>query len=64
LHRPLPSSEWRTGSPSATTTIDGKQIRTGPEIGGVIKQSALDSSPGGRARCATQGAPNVPAHHD
>jgi arylsulfatase len=34
------------GSPSATTTIDGKQLpRPDPPFGGVIKQSAVDSTP-------------------
>jgi hypothetical protein len=36
------------GSPSATTTIDGKQIPPPPpKFGGVIKDSAKDSTPGG-----------------
>jgi hypothetical protein len=34
------------GSPSATTTIDGKQIPPPPpKFGGVIKESAKDSKP-------------------
>jgi arylsulfatase len=31
------------GSPSATTTISGKQIPPPPKFGGVIKESAKDS---------------------
>jgi hypothetical protein len=35
-----------TGSPSATTTIDGKQIPAPPpKFGGVIKEDAKDSKP-------------------
>ena len=34
------------GSPSATTTIDGKQLPApDPKFGGVIKQDALQSKP-------------------
>jgi Sulfatase len=49
-------------SPSATTTIDGKQIPPPPEkFGGVIKESAKDSSPWWPPRVVPpKGAPNVP----
>ena len=38
------------GSPSATVTIDGKQLPPPPmpKFGGVIKEKASESSPGGR----------------
>ena len=37
------------GSPGATTTIPGKQLPAPePEFGGVIKDDALNRSPGGR----------------
>jgi len=37
------------GSPSATTTIDGKQLPApDPKFGGKIEQDALKSKPGGR----------------
>jgi hypothetical protein len=37
------------GSPSATVTIDGKQLPPPPlKFGGVIQQSAKDSKRGGR----------------
>jgi hypothetical protein len=37
------------GSPSATMTLDGKQLPPAPmPFGGVIKESAKDSSPTGR----------------
>jgi arylsulfatase A-like enzyme len=49
------------GSPSATTTIDGKQIPAPPEkFGGVIKPSYLDSTPWWPSRIVPpKGAPNV-----
>jgi hypothetical protein len=49
------------GSPSATTTIDGKQLpRPDPPFGGVIKQSAVDSTPWWAPRIVPpKGAPNV-----
>ena len=49
------------GSPSATTTIDGKQIPAPPlKFGGVIKQSAKDSTPWWPPRIVPpKGAPNV-----
>src|ERR1700690_1564797 len=49
------------GSPSATTTIDGKQIPPPPPIfGGVIKPSAKDSTPWWPPRVVPpKGAPNV-----
>ncbi len=49
------------GSPSATTTIDGKQIPPPPlQFGGVIKESAKDSTPWWPPRVAPpKGAPNV-----
>ena len=37
------------GSPSATTTITGKQLPPpDPKFGGVIKEKASESRPGGR----------------
>src|SRR5271157_192585 len=49
------------GSPSATTTIDGKQIPPPPpKFGGVIKESAKDSKPWWPPRVVPpKGAPNV-----
>jgi arylsulfatase A-like enzyme len=49
------------GSPSATTTIDGKQIPAPPpKFGGVIKPSYLDSTPWWPPRIVPpKGAPNV-----
>jgi len=49
------------GSPSATTTIEGKQLPPPPQkFGGVIKESAKDSRPWWPPRIvAPKGAPNV-----
>ena len=49
------------GEPSATTTIDGKQIPPAPmQFGGVIKESAKDSKPWWPPRVVpAKGAPNV-----
>ena len=49
------------GSPSATTTINGKQIPAPPpKFGGVIKESAKDSTPWWPPRVVPpKGAPNV-----
>src|SRR5271168_1587167 len=49
------------GSPSATTTLDGKQLPPlPPEFGGVIKEAAADSTPWWAPRVVPpQGAPNV-----
>ncbi len=50
------------GSPSATTTIDGKQLPPpDPKFGGVIKDNAaaVESRGGRRASCRPRGAPNV-----
>src|SRR5271170_5030966 len=49
------------GSPSATTTIDGKQLPPpSPPFGGVIKPSALDSTSWWAPTVAPpKGAPNV-----
>jgi arylsulfatase len=48
------------GTPGATTTIDGKQLPPPPPpFGGVIKELATDSRPGGRPCRTAQGAPNV-----
>jgi arylsulfatase len=49
------------GSPSATVTIDGKQIPPPPmPFGGVIKESYLDSTPYWPARVVPpKGAPNI-----
>ncbi len=49
------------GSPSATTTIDGKQLPAPPpKFGGVIKESATESKPWWQPRVVPpKGAPNV-----
>src|SRR5450432_3546757 len=49
------------GSPSATTTIEGKQLPPPPpKFGGVIKESALDSKPYWPPRVVPpKGAPNI-----
>src|SRR6478735_11748589 len=49
------------GAPSATVTIDGKQIPAPPmPFGGVIKESALDSKPWWPPRIVPpKGAPNI-----
>src|SRR5258708_37481974 len=49
------------GSPSATTTIDGKQIPPPPpKFGGVITESAKDSTPWWPPRVVPpKGAPNI-----
>jgi arylsulfatase len=49
------------GSPSATTSISGKQLPPpDPEFGGVIKQGALESTPWWAPRVTPpKGAPNV-----
>ena len=49
------------GSPSATTTIDGKQLPpTPPAFGGVIKENAKDSKPWWAPQIVPpKGAPNV-----
>src|SRR2546427_10714492 len=49
------------GSPSSTTTIDGKQLPPPPmPFGGVIKESALDSKPYWPPRIVPpKGAPNI-----
>jgi hypothetical protein len=53
------------GSPSATTTISGEQLPAPPgKFGGVIKESALDSTPYWPPRVVPpKGAPNI-LHHD
>jgi arylsulfatase A-like enzyme len=49
------------GSPSATTSLDGKQLPPlPPEFGGVIKEAAADSTPWWAPRVVPpKGAPNV-----
>src|SRR4051794_17264886 len=49
------------GSPSATTTIDGKQLPPpDPKFGGVIKENAAQSKPWWAPRVVPpKGAPNV-----
>jgi hypothetical protein len=49
------------GSPDATTTVDGKQLPAPPpKFGGVIKESAKDSTPWWPPRVVPpKGAPNV-----
>jgi len=60
----LPASAQVTGvlgSPSATTTIDGKQLPSPPpKFGGVIKETAAESTPWWPPRVVPpKGAPNV-----
>ena len=54
------------GSPSATTTIDGKQLPPpDPKFGGVIKEKASESKAVvGAARRAAEGRAQRAAHHD
>ena len=55
------------GSPTATTTLDGKQLPPPPgKFGGVIKDSYKDSKPYWPMRVvpAAQGRAQCPAHHD
>ena len=54
------------GSPSATTTIDGKQLPApDPKFGGVIKENAHGlETVVGAARRAAQGRTERAAHHD
>jgi arylsulfatase len=48
------------GSPSATTTIDGKQLPPPPKFGGVVKEEAKDSKPWWPPTVVPpKGAPNV-----
>ena len=49
------------GSPSATTTIDGKQVAPpDPKFGGIIKEEASESTPWWAPRVVPpKGAPNV-----
>ena len=56
-----PQTTGVLGSPSATTTIEGKQLPPPPPIfGGVIKESAKDSRPWWPPRVVPpKGAPNV-----
>ncbi len=55
----------KLGSPSATTTISGKQLPAPePKFGGVIKDDALNSTPWwAPAHRAPRGGPQRPAHH-
>src|SRR6476661_10545985 len=50
-----------SGSPSATTTIDGKQLPPpDPKFGGVVKEKATESTPWWPPRVVPpKGAPNV-----
>ena len=54
------------GSPSATTTIDGKQLPPpDPKFGGVIKEKASESKPWWPPTVVPpKGAPQCAAHHD
>jgi hypothetical protein len=54
------------GSPSATTTIDGKQLPPpDPKFGGVIKEKATDSKPWWPPRVVPpKGRAQHPSHHD
>ncbi|MEK1886327.1 MAG: arylsulfatase, partial [Phyllobacterium sp.] len=55
------SVSGEAGSPSATTTIDGKQLPAPPPpFGGVIKEKASESQPWWAPRVVPpKGAPNV-----
>ena len=63
LAMPAPAQQitGTPGAPSATVTIDGKQIPAPPmPFGGVIKESALDSKPWWPPRIVPpKGAPNI-----
>ena len=54
------------GSPSATTTIDGKQLPPpDPKFGGVIKENAAQSKPWWAPRVVpAQGRPECAVDHD
>jgi arylsulfatase A-like enzyme len=56
-----PKTSGVPGSPSATTSLDGKQLPPPPpKFGGVIKQSAAESTPWWAPRVVPpKGAPNV-----
>ena len=56
-----PQTTGTPGSPSATTTIDGRQLPPpDPKFGGVIKENAYQSKPWWPSRIVPpQGAPNV-----
>ena len=58
---PAQQTTGTPGSPSATTTIDGKQLPApDPKFGGVIKDDALQSQPWWAPRIVPpNGAPNV-----
>lgn len=52
------------GSPSATTTIDGKHLPPpDPAFGGIIKNEALQSTPWWPPGRAAQGCAKRLAHH-
>jgi arylsulfatase A-like enzyme len=61
LPTPAQQASGTSGSPSATTTLDGKQLPPPPsKFGGVIKESAKDSTPWWQPRVVPpKGAPNV-----
>ena len=54
-----PQITGELGSPSATTTVSNKQLPApDPKFGGVIKNDALQSKPGGRpASCRPRARP-------
>ena len=54
------------GSPGSTTSLDGKQLPPPPpKFGGVIKESAKDSTPWWSPRVVPpQGRAEHSAHHD
>ena len=55
----------KSGSPTATTTISGKQLPPpDPEFGGVIKKRPRSRKPGGRRHRAAEGRTQRAAHHD
>jgi hypothetical protein len=55
----------KLGSPSATTTIDGKQLPApAPPFGGVIKESSTDSTPWWAPTVAPTGGTQRAPHHD
>ena len=55
----IPQVTGVAGSPEATTTLPGKQIPPPPaKFGGVIKERASESTPGGRrASCRRRARP-------
>ena len=61
IHAQQVQATGEPGSPSATTTIDGKQLPAPPpKFGGVIKEDAKDSKPWWPPQIVPpKGAPNI-----